>query len=186
MSAIKLLCIGDSLTYGYETESSKRWTNLLEIELGIEVFNYGINGDTTSGMLARLMNALNDFKPTHTLIFGGTNDLWFGLKDEFIVSNIYAMTKQAIYANSIPIIGIPTPSFNLNEVNFISEDYSECIRSFQQVLINHCKNKENYFIDFSKNLDKDCFMNDGIHYNDKGHYEIMKMCSHFFNNQLLN
>lgn len=169
MKTMKLLCMGDSLTYGYEMEPSKRWINLLEKRLGIEVFNYGINGDTTSGMLGRFMSALTEVKPTHTLIFGGTNDLWFGLKDEFIISNIYAMTKQAMYANSLPIIGIPTPSFNLNEHNFIGKDYSECIRSFQQILINHCKNKENHYVDFSKNMDRDCFMDDGIHYNEYGH-----------------
>ena len=80
MDAIKLLCIGDSLTYGYETEPLKRWTSLLEQNLGVEVFNYGINGDTTTGMLSRFMDAHKSVKPTHTLIFGGTNDLWFGIK----------------------------------------------------------------------------------------------------------
>ncbi|GGK16845.1 arylesterase [Yeosuana aromativorans] len=169
MNTTKLLCIGDSLTYGYEMEPSKRWTNLLEKSLDIKVFNYGINGDTASGMLSRFMNKLIEVKPTHTLIFGGTNDLWFGLKDEHIISNIYAMTKQAVYANSIPIIGIPTPSFNLNELNFVGEDYSECIRSFQQILINHCINKDTHYIHFSKSMTQDCFMDDGIHYNAHGH-----------------
>lgn len=174
MNSIKLLCIGDSLTYGYETEPSKRWTNLLEESLKIKVFNYGINGDTTTGMLSRFMDAHKTINPTHTLIFGGTNDLWFGLKDEFIVSNIYAMCKQAIYLNSIPIVGIPTPSYNLNELNFVGEDYAECLRSFQQILINHCLNKVTHYIHFSKNMMQDCFMEDGIHYNEYGHKEMMK------------
>lgn len=175
MNTIRLLCIGDSLTFGYEMETSKRWTNLLENELNIKVFNYGINGDTTTGMLARFMNALNIVKPTHTLILAGTNDLWFGLKDEFIISNIYTMTKQAAYANSIPIIGIPTPSYNLNELNFVGEDYSECIRSFQQILINHCLDKNFHYINFSKDMTQGCFMDDGIHFNENGHKIIMKL-----------
>ena len=174
MNSIKLLCIGDSLTFGYEMAESKRWTNLLEKSLGVKVFNYGINGDTTSGMLSRFWDAHKTVNPTHTVIFGGTNDLWFGLKDEFIISNIYAMSKQAVYANSIPIIGIPTPSFNLNELNFVGEDYAECIRSFQQILMSHCLEKDLNYINFSKNMTQDCFMSDGIHYNEKGHETIMK------------
>jgi len=173
MNSIKLLCIGDSLTFGYETETTKRWTDMLEKELKIKVYNYGINGDTTTGMLGRLMIALNEFKPTHTLIFGGTNDLWFGLKDEFIVSNLYAMCKQAKYANSIPIIGVPTPSYNINELNFAGKDYAECIRSFQTILLNHCLETNTECINFSKNMMEDCFMEDGIHYNEKGHVVMM-------------
>lgn len=173
MDKMKLLCIGDSLTFGYEMEISKRWTNLLEESLKIEVFNYGINGDTTSGMLSRLMNALSDVKPTHTLIFGGTNDLWFGLKSEFIISNIYAMTKQAIFAKSIPVIGVPTPSFDLAELNFVGENYSERLRGFNQTLIKHCLNKDNHYIDFTKYMTEEHFMDDGIHYNEKGHNELM-------------
>ena len=42
MNPMKLLCIGDSLTFGYETEFSKKWTSLLEKELNLEVINFGI------------------------------------------------------------------------------------------------------------------------------------------------
>jgi acyl-CoA thioesterase I len=174
MNNVTLLCIGDSLAFGYEIEPSKRWTNLLENELNIKVFNHGINGDTTTGMLGRLITTLNDLKPTYTLILGGTNDLWFGLKDEYIISNIYAMSKQAKYVNSIPIIGIPTPSFNLNELNFVGENYAERIRSFQNILLRLCSDINIDYINFSKNMTKHCFMDDGIHYNEKGHKVMMK------------
>jgi acyl-CoA thioesterase I len=185
MNDVKLLCIGDSLTFGYEMESSKRWTSLLEKELNIKVFNYGINGDTTTGMLGRLMSALKEVNPTHTLIFGGTNDLWFGLKNEFIISNIYAMTKQAIYENSIPVIGIPTPSFNINELNFVGDNYAESIKNFQDVLLNHCLEIDINYINFSKYMTKECYMDDGIHYNEKGHELMMKSAKEKMSNLII-
>ncbi|MFH6769570.1 GDSL-type esterase/lipase family protein [Gaetbulibacter aquiaggeris] len=172
---MKLLCIGDSLTFGYETAVSKKWTSLLEIELNIDVINFGINGDTTSGMLSRFMAAIREFKPTHCLIFGGTNDLWFGLNDEFIISNVYAMCKQASYFNVMPLVGIPTPCYNHNELNVIGENYSERIKKFQELLIQFCSTKEIKCINFNEGIDKDFFMEDGMHYNEKGHVFMMNL-----------
>lgn len=170
---MKLLCIGDSITFGYELEVDKRWTSLLANELGIDVINSGINGDTTAGMLARFNEAILSHKPTHTIILGGTNDLWFGLKDEVIIANIYVMCKQAVYNNILPIVGIPTPCFNLNELNFVREDYAECIRSFRNILIDFCNYKELRYIDFGTNLESIHFMHDGVHPNSEGN-QVMK------------
>ena len=172
---MKLLCLGDSLTFGYETDLSKKWTSLLETKLNLEVINFGINGDTTSGMLSRLMSAIKELKPTHCLIFGGTNDLWFGLNDEFIISNIYALCKQAQYFNVIPLVGIPTPCYNHNELNVIGENYSERIKKFQDVLIQFCSTKEIKYIDFNEGINQEFFMDDGIHYNEKGHVFMMNL-----------
>ena len=169
MNNIKIVCIGDSLTYGYEIDISKRWTNLLSNELDIEVLNFGVNGDTTNGMLSRFQRNVIDNKPTHAIITGGTNDLWFGLKDEHIISNIFTISRQAKFYNIIPIIGILTPSFNLIEQNYVLEDYSECIRSFQNALINFCKESEIQYIDFSIHMASNHFLEDGLHPNEEGH-----------------
>ena len=169
MKDIKIVCLGDSITFGYELEASKRWTNLLSAELDVEVLNFGINGDTTSGMLARFQQHVIDQNPTHVIITGGTNDLWFGLRDEHIILNILTMSRQAKFYDIIPIVGIPTPSFNLNELNFVGEDYAECIRSFQNNLIKFCYEKEVPFINFSKHMDTNHFLDDKLHPNEEGH-----------------
>jgi len=184
MDTMKLLCIGDSLTFGYETEISKRWTNLIEKELNIEVINAGINGDTTTGILSRFMPSLGDFKPSHVFILGGTNDLWFGLKNEFIISNIYAMCKQALHFNVFPIVGIPTPCFNYEELNVIGENYSERINQFQDNLIEFCINKDITYVDFDEGILQAYFMEDGIHYNESGHIFIMKQLKERLQNLL--
>lgn len=170
---MKLLCLGDSLTEGYLIPKTSRWTNLLRNELGIEVINCGISGDTTAGMLARCEMALTNHKPTHMILLGGTNDLWFGLKDELILSNIHAISRQARYHDVDCIIGIPPASINLNELNVVHENYSECIRSFQSALIQYSKEDERPFINFSVDLNRDHYLEDGVHINEKGQF-VMK------------
>lgn len=170
---MKLLCLGDSLTEGYEIDGTMCWTHLLQEEIQFEVVNAGISGDTTSGMLSRCERLLIEHKPTHIIIFGGTNDLWFGLKDEYILANIHAMSRQARYHNVISFIGIPTPSININEVNMVHENYSECIRSFKNALIAYCKNDDKAFIDFSIGIEDQHFLEDGLHPNEKGQQLMM-------------
>ena len=173
MKNIKLLCIGDSLTFGYEVPEEKRWTNLLSNELNIDVLNEGINGDTTSGILNRLLPKFREFKPSHVFILGGTNDLWFGLKNEFILSQIYAMCKQALHYNIIPIVGIPTPCFNTEEYNLIGENYTSRIKIFQDDLVKFCLLKEIEFINLNEDILQEYFMDDGIHFNHDGHVFVM-------------
>jgi len=174
MENAKILCIGDSLTFGYEIESSNKWTTLLAQQLKLEIINCGVNGDTTAGMLARFESCLGDYNPTHIIIMGGTNDLWFGLKDELIISNIHAMARLAKHNGSEAIIGIPTPYFNLNELNFVQENFSECIRSFKRTLMDYCLLKEISFIDFSLNLTASHVLDDGLHLNEQGQNIMMK------------
>ena len=108
------------------------------------------------------------------IIFGGTNDLWFGLKDEFILSNIHAMRRQSKYHNIESIVGIPTPSVNLNELNLVHENYSECIRSFRSSLISYCEDDNQSYIDFGQSMRPEHFLDDGIHPNEKGQKVIVK------------
>ena len=51
---MELICLGDSLTYGYGVRSAHRWSTLVGQALQCEVTNLGICGDTTGGMLVRL------------------------------------------------------------------------------------------------------------------------------------
>ena len=55
---MELICIGDSLTYGYGVRRSECWTMLAAQESGWTVRNCGVSGDTTGGMLVRLRELL--------------------------------------------------------------------------------------------------------------------------------
>ncbi|WP_052947727.1 GDSL-type esterase/lipase family protein [Aneurinibacillus tyrosinisolvens] len=108
---MKIVCIGDSLTEGIGVRKEEAWPFLLQKKLTVVIVNRGISGDTTTGMLGRFYYDVILCKPTHVVIMGGVNDLWWNLPIHLILSNIYSMFKQAIYHGIIPVIGIPTPIF---------------------------------------------------------------------------
>ncbi|MDR3073453.1 MAG: hypothetical protein LBV01_01850, partial [Deltaproteobacteria bacterium] len=49
---MKLVCLGDSLTYGYGVRRALVWTTLAAKDSGAEIVNRGVNGLLTEGMLA--------------------------------------------------------------------------------------------------------------------------------------
>lgn len=102
---LKIVCIGDSLTYGYKLRRSEVWTKLIEKKYGVEVVNKGINGDSTAGMLSRFYRDVVENKPSYVFIMGGANDLIMEVPLNVIKSNISTMVHQAYGNNIIPIIG---------------------------------------------------------------------------------
>ncbi|MGB1309123.1 MAG: GDSL-type esterase/lipase family protein [Oceanihabitans sp.] len=178
----KIVCLGDSLTQGYQINEANRWTNLLQNEFAANIINCGISGDTTNGMLARCETVLLQYKPTHIIILGGTNDLWFGLKNEYILSNIHAMIRQASNYNAIPVVGIPTTILNNKERNFVKENYLERITNFQDMLEAYCLVDNQKTIPFYKNMNASHFLEDGLHPNEAGQIIIKNNVLSFFLN----
>lgn len=75
-----IVFVGDSLTQRYP---------LNEFYPGMHVYNRGIDGDTTIGLLKRLELSIFDLKPTITVLQIGTNDLQVeGLPKETTIRNI--------------------------------------------------------------------------------------------------
>lgn len=172
--------MGDSLTEGYGIPESDRWSDLLEKDLKIEIINQGISGDTTGGMLARFQTDVLVEKPTHVIIMGGTNDLWFGLSSKLILSNYHSMLRHARRAGIQAIIGLPTDIFH---EGFLDEDdpriftplaeLSEKIKDFRSQLKIYGNDQELLMIDFSKDLKPNHFLLDGVHPNEAGNL-VMK------------
>ncbi|EQF25302.1 GDSL-like Lipase/Acylhydrolase family protein [Clostridioides difficile CD160] len=125
---MKIVCLGDSLTYGFGVSRSNSWTNIVNKETRLEIINKGINGDTTSGMLVRFNEDVVKNSPDIVFIMGGTNDLIVGAGNEVINSNIMAMVHQAYSKNIIPIIGIPLKP----DIPNVREDWS-CFTDFNIV-----------------------------------------------------
>lgn len=171
--------MGDSLTEGYDIDLRQRWSDGLAKDLGIEVLNNGISGDTTSGMLARFEQMIIAHQPTHVIIMGGTNDLWLKLSNEQIVSNIHAMTRQARYHNAIPIIGIPPPyypgdfSHDSDSLFPDPQTYRQQIDDYRNYLKQYATEQEFHIIYFGLGLSPKLFLSDGLHPNEAGH-EVMK------------
>jgi len=184
MNPKKILCLGDSLTQASDVPKEKGWVHLVAEELGITTINAGINGDSTTGMLGRCKQLLSEHEPSHMIIMGGTNDILFGLKNEYIISNIHAMSRYARYHDIKCIVGIPTSIINPEALNFIGENVQQRLESYQQTLINYCEDDEKAFIDFSKSINPEHYLEDGVHLNESGHLQMKNVATAFLSKMI--
>ncbi|MDR1160507.1 MAG: GDSL-type esterase/lipase family protein, partial [Syntrophomonadaceae bacterium] len=68
---MKIVCIGDSITWGFPFGPEYSWVYQLEKSLEAEVINEGINGNTTSQMWRRFEHDVIKQRPSHVIIMGG-------------------------------------------------------------------------------------------------------------------
>ena len=106
---MKLVCLGDSFTVGPMVDPDKRWTALLQEGTLTVIVNRGISGDTTSGMLSRLIPDVVDEWPEYALLIGGTNDLVSCGNADIIKNNFMAMIHQMFHYEVKPLIATPIP-----------------------------------------------------------------------------
>jgi len=88
---IRITCIGDSITRGYpyseyspaikEKQGFVPYPDHLRAQ-GREILNRGINGDTTNGVLHRILDRVLVDRPDLTIVLVGVNDLFMGAQVE--------------------------------------------------------------------------------------------------------
>lgn len=186
---MKIICLGDSLTYGYGVRRTKAWTTLARDRLGIEIVNEGISGDTSGGMLSRLNHSVFMQRPDAVFIMGGVNDLIAGADLGVVKANIMSMVLQAKAKYIEPIIGIPADI----QVDNIDMGWSELtdfnkisgeIKIYRQWIFKFCKSFNVRYVDFYeeiKNAGDENIRLDGLHLNERGN-EIM---AEIFCNEIL-
>ena len=184
----KLICLGDSLTFGLRVPHSQAWPRLISRETGMEVRNLGISGDTTGGMLARLQTitggvpAAPENMPV-LLIMGGSNDIFYAGTDTVAKANIGAMIHQAMAAHMLPVVGIPLPISPEDAPKTggkVADFYqaAERIAVYSQWLKDFCAAFGVPFVDFRQDfLNPDGsvrreFFVDGLHPNAQGHQRM--------------
>lgn len=193
---MKIICLGDSLTFGYGVSRKYCWTSLIENRLGIEVINKGINGDTTGGMLARFGRDVLTAQPDILLLMGGGNDLFTSGTCQNAQSNMAALAQQAMASCIRPVFLISPPW----EPTSLSEDWRCFVdtpamlpkaQSYRKWLLNYASLFHISVIDFY-----DYFMNeisvserlscylDGLHMNQKGHSHMADLCQEFLLNSI--
>lgn len=183
-----LLCLGDSLTEGYDIEPEKVWVSRLRDDHGWSVTNAGISGDTTAGMLARLPLLLSQADFSHVIIMGGTNDIEFGLQPQEIIVNIKAIMRQLRYAKIPYTIGVPTPLndaaipddtfFYVPDSRTYREDlerYSEELRAFLEMDEADVLDFDRAFRDEDGEIEGALLLADGVHPSDEGHRLMVRM-----------
>lgn len=108
MAAKKVVCLGDSITWGFPFGPHYSWVEMLTQATGIEFINRGINGNTTSDMLRRLSRDVLAYKPSHLVLSGCINDVLCGESFDRITWNIREMVEEAEAAGITVILGQPT------------------------------------------------------------------------------
>ena len=93
-----ILVMGDSLSAGYGISKSQSWVALLTQRLASEnlphsVINASISGETTSGGLSRLKQAINQYQPHTIIIELGANDGLRGLPLRLVRQNLERMIR---------------------------------------------------------------------------------------------
>ena len=68
---MKIVCLGDSLTTGYNLAPGEGWVDLLNRETPHLWVNAGVAGDTSTGLLVRLQSQALPQKPDMVLFMGG-------------------------------------------------------------------------------------------------------------------
>ncbi len=106
---MRIVCLGDSLVYGYGVPRRDTWAALATNAGETEYINKGVNGDTTGGMLARFTADVLPCQPDAVLMMGGANDRFFSGMFGGAKANLMALCHRCCAAGIIPVIGIPTP-----------------------------------------------------------------------------
>lgn len=186
---IKIVAIGDSVTYGYPYESVLSWFNMAVTQFNIDYVNNGINGDTTDGMVARFDQDVLRYEPSHVIIMGGTNDAYAEITADHVINNIRKMVEVAFQNHIIPIFGLPIPCNDLAKEQVLGQ-YREEMRQFADD-----SNVE--VIDFHKGMVEKNGVNlkvglycDGLHPNEAGYKTMANIAIEIlvkvFNNFLSN
>lgn len=105
-----VVALGDSLTYGYGTDSATAYPNILAQNTGWQVINAGVNGDTSQNVLNRLEQILTQ-KPKLVLLGIGGNDVLQRVHRDTTKQNIIQIV-QKLKAHDIDVILIAEPHFS--------------------------------------------------------------------------
>lgn len=177
---MKIVCIGDSITYGYGIGTKHRWTSIAAASTGYEIINRGVNGDTTGGILARLQEALS-LKPQIVFIMGGYNDIFYSGTDTGARANIGSAVQQILAKAAFPVVGIP---YDI-DVNFCPEQWNSLadfntaykqVKDYREWLIRYCEVFNVETLDFGSCM-KPEYLFDGLHPSEEGHVAMAEAFS---------
>jgi acyl-CoA thioesterase-1 len=104
-----LLCLGDSLTFGYGGGAGGAYPQQLEQLTGYVTKNAGINGDTAEGALARLPALLQENTPGLMLVSIGGNDFLRGMPLERTRAALKSLVQTAGAGAQVVLIAQPKP-----------------------------------------------------------------------------
>lgn len=98
METVDLVCLGDSIVYGYGVSSRYAWPYLASKTLGINILNKGENGDTADGMNVRFMEDVVWNHPKEVFVMAGANDILMGIPQAHTRESMDMIIEKALAA----------------------------------------------------------------------------------------
>lgn len=186
---MKIICFGDSLTFGYQVSREEKWHVIAEKKTGIQLINRGVSGDTTADMQNRIQKQVFNAKPDGVILMGGYNDIFFNRSWEPAAQNMIAMVDQS-KANGLRVfVAIPPPihlpvTFKEGGALVDFEKSALMIEAYCQWLRDFTRSSRMPDLDFSAGIDwndKALYL-DGIHQSVAGHQRMAERVITFFKN----
>ena len=171
---ILVVALGDSITFGYPYTRKESWVRIAGDRLGISFFNSGQPGDLTADLRRRFPKDVLNYRPTHVIIMGGTNDAFVNIPEATVRNNIYQMTEMSKGVRIKPIIGIPIPLDDTISEQRLSL-YREWMRDFAQGQGFQVLDFYKVMVDPETGYLKQGLHDDGVHPNLEGYQEMAKI-----------
>lgn len=176
----RFLCIGDSLTYGYDVAFSYRWTTIVAKELSIHIDNEGQCGDTAQGVFRRLQQ-LDLSRYDGYFVMAGSNDI---LLDVPLMETKAAMEAigslldpfhKAVYIGVPPVTTKESALYGWQQ-GFAVERHNAILEQYGRWLHGWALQRGYTIVDFSKALQDEMGLvyADGVHPNEKGYALVAK------------
>ena len=190
--SVVFAALGDSLTRGFVPNDPSRpigpgipYTSYLDDivvkelsrrginDVSVRFVNFGVNGDSTKGMLRRLDSQVASLDPEYVIIWGGINDLYGGLPPEDIMRNL-----KALYAKTSEIGAEPVACTLTSVVDFDAAIPS--IKHLNESIREHCSENSILFADlFAATSDGEGklegqYSSDGVHLTAAGNERVAR------------
>lgn len=160
LSVSRIVCFGDSLTFGAGASEGRDYPSVLEGLTGVEVINAGVPGNTTEDALKRVDEDVLVYEPDVVLITLGGNDLKNRVGESTARANLTTIIQLIQISGAMVILGgIEIPLYGKG----FADMYQSVGEQTGSVLISNI---------FEGIFGNRKMMSDYIHPNDKG-YEVM-------------
>ena len=173
LSKGQIIFVGDSITDLYPLDN-------YYCDLSLSVYNRGIGGDTTDGLLNRMEVSLFDLKPSKIVLMIGVNDIYGGGKDvDYVFANYQTIISQietSLPEAEVYCMSIISQNEKLTQLaNIDISDKIKKIMTLNEKIKNLVQAKSNFsYVDlFSATADENnrliaSYTGDGLHLNSAG------------------
>ena len=137
-----ILVFGDSLSAAYGIPRESGWVTLLQQELQrshpqYQVVNASISGETTSGGLRRLQQALKQHQPHIVILELGANDGLRGAASKDIEANLATLIRQAQRSRAkVLLLGMRLPpNYGADYTTHFQALYTQLAQRYHTLLV---------------------------------------------------